>query len=365
MIPGLNKVFKTVSNLFSGAGSNPWLNAAGTVGSEYMHHEAMLKNQELVNAFNAEQALLQRQFEAEQAGIYRDWTSDEGATARDFNRIEALRARLFSQREAFKARSFSAREAIRARKFNMREAQKHRRWQRSMSDTAITRQMRDMRRAGINPILAGKYGGAPMGSGSAASGPAASGPAASGPAASTSIPTAASARGVAARGVMANLPNIGLNAIERFQAMRKLEMEERAQFSGAMLQSAQASKALAEAGLPAFQKRKLTTEIALNTAKTATESQKRVSEMFRTAEIAKNLEVLSATAKWKRMESKLVEQKVDLGAFEQNAMNYINILIDDGMSAAITAVDKSGLPKLWKEIIRYALDNYPKRRYTR
>ena len=43
--------------------------------------------------------------------------------------------------------------------FSAAQAKASRDWSRLMSNTAIQRQMRDMRQAGINPILAGKYGG--------------------------------------------------------------------------------------------------------------------------------------------------------------------------------------------------------------
>ena len=46
-----------------------------------------------------------------------------------------------------------------------KSAQKQMKFQREMSNTAVQRQMADMRKAGINPILAGKYGGASSPSG--------------------------------------------------------------------------------------------------------------------------------------------------------------------------------------------------------
>lgn len=47
--------------------------------------------------------------------------------------------------------------AKRQRKFNAREAQKTRDWSRQMSNTAVRRRMLDLEKAGINPILAGKF----------------------------------------------------------------------------------------------------------------------------------------------------------------------------------------------------------------
>jgi hypothetical protein len=48
-----------------------------------------------------------------------------------------------------------------------KSAQKQMKFQRQMSDTAVQRQMADMRRAGINPILAARYGGASTPTGAA------------------------------------------------------------------------------------------------------------------------------------------------------------------------------------------------------
>jgi len=52
-----------------------------------------------------------------------------------------------------------------------KSAQKQMKFQREMSGTAIQRQMADMRKAGINPILAAKYGGASTPSGASYSVP--------------------------------------------------------------------------------------------------------------------------------------------------------------------------------------------------
>lgn len=52
---------------------------------------------------------------------------------------------------------FGAWGSSRQNKWNRQEADRNRKWQEYMSNTAVTRRMRDMAAAGINPILAGKY----------------------------------------------------------------------------------------------------------------------------------------------------------------------------------------------------------------
>jgi len=79
--------------------------------------------------------------------------------ANDANSAQALRAMEFSQQSADKAMAFEDAQATRAMEFSKK-----------MSNTAWRRGVRDMRRAGINPILAYQQGGASSPQGSMAKG---------------------------------------------------------------------------------------------------------------------------------------------------------------------------------------------------
>lgn len=87
----------------------------------------------------------------------------------DINRQFAEMQQAFNSGQAAEQRQYNKEMWQLAADFNAAEAQKNRDWQEKMSDTAYQRAVEDMKKAGINPILAAMNGGASTGTGSTAS----------------------------------------------------------------------------------------------------------------------------------------------------------------------------------------------------
>lgn len=106
-----------------------------------------------------------------------------------FNSAEAAKTRNWQSIWNTRAQKYNHSEAVYGRRFSAAQAALQRKWSEGLSNSAHQRQVLDLERAGLNPILSAKYGGASSPPGAAAS---------AGANASISTPGGATASGRAA-----------------------------------------------------------------------------------------------------------------------------------------------------------------------
>lgn len=118
---------------------------------------AIYKDSKKYNTAEAEKA---RAFSSAEAQKARDWQSDAFNATQTYNAAEAEKARAYGYDVQGISQKFNQSEAEKNRLFQANEVQKARDWENMMSSTAWQRGMADMKKAGMNPMLAFMQGGA-------------------------------------------------------------------------------------------------------------------------------------------------------------------------------------------------------------
>lgn len=143
------------------------------------------------NGVSAGAQAAQGTFNGGQAALANAIGSDRIAEQYAFNSAQAANANQFSEYMWDKSAAWNEQMWERMAEFNAAEAQKNRDWQEKMRATSYQTAIKDMEKAGLNPILAVTGGGVSTGAGS-------------GSAASAGAPSMSGTQGIAASGGVMN-----------------------------------------------------------------------------------------------------------------------------------------------------------------